>query len=67
MDSWWPYFKGFSSFIYGPESLEICIVAPDTNVSQIFDILFSLGIHRGNVILGPKICNFEVQMGVTFQ
>ena len=36
-------------------------------VSQIFDVLFSLGIHRENVKLGPTIGNFEVQMGVTFE
>ena len=45
------------------------MVAPDMcdyqNVSQIFDILLSLGIHSGNVKLGPKIGHFEVQMGVT--
>ena len=49
----------------------MCMVAPDMcdyqNVSQIFYILFSVGIHRGNVKLGPKIGNFEVQMGVTFE
>ena len=47
------------------------MVAPDMcdyqDVSQIFDILFTLGIHRGNVKLGTKIGNFEVQMVVTFQ
>ena len=47
------------------------MVAPDmcdyVTVSQIFDILFSLGIHRGNIELGPKIGNFEVQMGATFR
>ena len=47
------------------------MVAPDMcdyqNISQIFDILFSLRIHRGNVKLGPKIGYFEVQMGVTFE
>ena len=37
------------------------------NISQIFYILFSLGIHRGNVKLGPKIGNFEVQMDVPFE
>ena len=46
------------------------MVAPETcdyqNISQIFAILFRLGIHRGNVELGPKIGHFEVQMGVTF-
>ena len=45
------------------------MVAPDMSdyqiVSQLFDILFSLGIHRGNVKLGQKIGKFEVQMGVT--
>ena len=47
------------------------MVAPDMcdyqTVSQIFDILFRLGTHRGNVKLGPTISNFEVQMGVTFE
>ena len=47
------------------------MVAPDMcdyqNVYQIFDNLFSLGIHRGNVELGTKISNFEVQMAVTFE
>ena len=37
------------------------------NVSQIFYVLFSLGIHISNVKLGPKIGNFEVQMGETFE
>ena len=37
------------------------------NISQLFDNLFSLGIHKGNVKLGPKIGNFELQMGVTFE
>ena len=36
-------------------------------ISQIFDILFNLGKHRGNVKLGQKIGYFEVQMGVTFE
>ena len=47
------------------------MVAPDMcvyqNVTQIFDILFSLGKYWVNVQLGPKIGNFEVQMGVTFE
>ena len=47
------------------------MVAPDMcdyqNVSQIFYILFSLGMHRGNDKLGPKIGNFEGQMSVTFE
>ena len=34
-----------------------------TRVTTIFDILFNLGIHRGNVKLGPKTGIFEVQMG----
>ena len=32
-----------------------------------FLYLFILGIRRGNVTLGPKIGNFEVQMIVTFK
>ena len=55
-------------YIYEPKSLKICIVATDMfdyhTVSQMFDILCSLGIHRE---YGPKIYNFEVQMGVTFE
>ena len=47
------------------------MVAPDMcdyqYISQIFDILFSLGKHRGNVELGAKIGNFEVQIAVTFE
>ena len=50
---------------------EICLVALDMcdfqNISQIFYILLSLGIHRGNVNLGPRIGNFEVQMDVPFE
>ena len=37
------------------------------NISQIIYILLSLGIHRGNVNLGPRIGNFEVQMDVPFE
>ena len=41
-------------------ALDICDYQ---NVSQIFYILLSLGKHRGYVKLGPKIGNFEEQMG----
>ena len=34
---------------------------------QIFYVLYSLGINIGNVKIGPKICNIEVQMGATFE
>ena len=37
------------------------------NVSHIFDILFSLGKDRGNVKLGLKIGNLELQMGLLFE
>ena len=37
------------------------------NVSQSFDILFSLGMHRENIKKDSQIGNFEVQMGVTFE
>ena len=74
MDSWWPYFKGYSSFIYGSKSQKCCLVASDMcdyhdyqSLSQIFYILFSLGIHRGTVKLGPTVDNFEVQMVVPFE
>ena len=47
------------------------MVAPDMcdyqNISQIFYFLFSLGIHLGNVKLGPKIGTLEVQMAATFE
>ena len=45
-------------------SLKICLVVPDICdyqiISQIFDILFSFGINRGNVKSVPKIGNLEV-------
>ena len=51
--------------------MNCCLVAPDMcdyqNISQIFDFLFSLGIHRRNIKLRPKTGNFEVQMGLTFE
>ena len=50
-------------------SLKICLDVPEICdyqiLSQIFDILFSFGINRGNVKSVPKIGNLEVQMGVT--
>ena len=59
------------SLISTPLSPKFCMVAPDMcdyqNVSQILDNLFSLGIHKGNVKLGPETGNFELQMGVTFE
>ena len=71
MGSWWSYFKGLNSFIFWPKSPKILLVAPDMcdyqNIYQIFDILFSLGIHRRNIKLRQKTGNFEVQMGLTFE
>ena len=34
---------------------------------MVFDILFSLGIEIRSVMLGQKMCNLTVQIGVTFE
>ena len=54
--------KDSAPFVHGP----ICLVSPDISdyetVSQIINIVFSLGIKRGNIKLIQKNGNLEVQI-----
>lgn len=61
-----------SAPFYEPFALKIdlfatAILGNNKTMPPIFDVLFSLRINEGNVKLGPKMCNLEVQLGVTFE